>query len=144
MPLPPELALIDWTLVGKMGGSLIGIGLLYIVAWKMGLGGDPRIPDEAEARLLAYDGLYGFDAEDVALDKAGMSALLRDAASRHALIFRVGNRFVTRLVPNTVGARLDQTLLTINLHEPDLPPVILNLGDQAQYWASGLRHIPDA
>ncbi|HMT45226.1 MAG TPA: hypothetical protein PKA59_11770, partial [Chakrabartia sp.] len=59
-------------------------------------------------------------------------------------IFRVGNRFVTRLVPNTAGARLDQALLTINLHEPDLPPVILNLGEKAQYWASGLRHIPDA
>jgi hypothetical protein len=144
MPLPPELAMIDWALVGRMGASLTGIGLLYIIAWKMGLGGDPRLADEADAQQKARDGLYGFEAVDIALDKAGMSALLRDAASRHALIFRVGNRFVARLVPGTAGARLDQALLTINLHEPDLPPVILNLGDKAQYWASGLRHIPDA
>lgn len=144
MPLPPELAMIDWTLVGRMGASLTGIGLLYLIAWKMGLGGDPRIADETSARQMAFEGLYGFEAVDAALDRAGMSALLRDAGSRHALIFRVGNRFVARLVPNTAGARLDQALLTINLHEPDLPPVILNLGDKAQYWASGLRHIPDA
>lgn len=143
MDLAALLALVNWSLVGRLGGSLIAITLLYLVARQLGLGGDPRLADADHARQMAHDGLYGFEAEDVALDRAGMSALLRDVAGRHALLMRVGNRFVARLVPDSAGARLDQALLSIDLDEPGLPPIILNLGDKAQYWASGLRHIPN-
>jgi hypothetical protein len=42
-----------------------------------------------------------------------------------------------------IEGRLDQKFLTIDLAETDIAPVTLNLGEAAQYWAAGLRHIPN-
>lgn len=124
--------------------SLLAVFTLGWLARWMGLGGDVRLRDEDHARQIAFDALYGFRATDVALDKAGYSALVKDAANRHALINAKGANFVTRMVRPPIEGRLDRNLLTLDLQEPDFAPVTLNLGDGAQYWASGLRHIPDA
>jgi hypothetical protein len=128
-------------LVAKLGASLLSILLLAWLARWLGLGSDPRIRNEEEAKRLAFEGLYGFEGIDAAVDRAGMSALVRDGDNRHVLISRVGNHFVTRLVSLPFEGRLDQKLLTIDLREPDIAPVTLNLGEKAQYWASGLRHL---
>jgi hypothetical protein len=98
--------------------------------------------DQAHAIRIAYDGIYGFSGVDAAIDRAGYSALVRDREGRHVLIMVKGNKFVTRIVTPPIEGRLDHKLLTIDLREPDCAPVTLNLGDKAQYWASGLRHIP--
>jgi hypothetical protein len=128
----------------KLLFSLLAVLALGWLARLMGLGGDVRIRDADHARQIAFDGLYGFAATDVALDRARYSALVKDAAGRHALINVKGNKFVVRNVHPPIEGRLDQALLTIDLQEPDFAPVTLNLGEQAQYWASGLRHIPYA
>jgi hypothetical protein len=128
----------------KLAISLLAVLALGWLARLMGLGGDVRIRDADHAKQIALDGLYGFVATDVALDRAGYSALVKDRAGRHALINTKGNNFVVRRVRPPIEGRLDHALLTIDLQEPDFAPVTLNLGEQAQYWASGLRHIPNA
>jgi hypothetical protein len=117
------------------------LALGWLARW-MGLGGDVRIADQSHAIRVAHDGIYGFAGVDAAIDRAGYSALVRDRDGRHVLIMVKGNKFVTRLVTPPIEGRLDHKLLTIDLREPDCAPVTLNLGDKAQYWASGLRHIP--
>jgi hypothetical protein len=126
----------------KLAVSLAAIGGLYWLARYLQLGGEPRIRDEDHARRLAHEGIYGFAATDVVLDLGGYSALVRDAAGRHVVIWLLGNRFVTRMLPPGVQARLDRRLLVIDPEEPGADPITLNLGEPAQYWAAGLRHIP--
>ncbi len=128
-------------IIAKFGGSLGAVLALAWVARYLNLGGDRRIVDADHALRLADEGQFGFKGVDVALDRAGGSALVRDEQSAHVLISRKGNQFVTNRVVPPVEGRLDQKFLTIDLQRPDIDPVTLNLGDQAQYWASGLRHI---
>jgi hypothetical protein len=128
----------------QLAGSLLAVFALGWLARWFGLGGDVRIADEEHARKLAFDALYGFETTDVALDLGGYSALVKDKAGHHALINLKGANFVVRPLRPPVEGRLDRAQLTIDLQEPDFDPVTLNLGDKAQYWASGLRHIPSA
>jgi hypothetical protein len=128
----------------KLVASLLAVLALGWLARIMNLGGDVRIRDEAHAIKLAFDCHYGFNAIDTAVDRAGYSALVKDASGRHLLLFRKGNKFVGRLVTPPIEGRLDQKLLTIDLGEAGTDTVTLNLGEKAQYWASGLRHIPNA
>jgi hypothetical protein len=130
--------------VAQLVGSLIAIlGLGWIARW-LQLGGDSRIVGEDHAKQIAFDGLYGFKAVDAVVDLGGYSALVKDAANRHVLIATKGNKFITRMLRPPIEGRLDQKFLTIDVREPDVEPVTLNLGPDAQYWASGLRHIPCA
>jgi hypothetical protein len=125
----------------QLAASLVAVlALGWLCRW-MGLGGDVRIRDEAHARALASEAVYGFDASDVALDRAGIGALLKDRNGRQMLLRRNGAAFVGRLLDPKVEARLDQQFLTIGTGERLFGSVTLNLGDQAQYWASGLRHL---
>jgi len=133
---------VDWALVIKLAGSVFGVLALWLVAHQMQLGGDPRITDTDHAIRLAFEGEYGFEGTDAVLDLGGYSALVRDRAGRHVLIWRLGNRFVTRMLQAPVEGRLDQTWLTLSFPEPGTIPITLSLGEAAQYWASGLRHIP--
>lgn len=125
----------------QLGASLIAILALAGLAHWMGLGGDVRIKDEAQARALANEAVSGFDAVDVALDRAGIGALLRDAQGRQMLIRRHGAMFVGRLLDGRVEARLDREFLTIGSGERTFGQVTLHLGEEAQIWAAGLRRV---
>lgn len=125
--------------LAQMAGSLLAILLIVWAAKAMGLGGDLRIRDEAQARRLANEAVDGFDPVDVALDRAGMGALLKDANGRHLLLRRHGVQFVGRLLNQHSKARLDRNFLTIGTDERLLPPLTLDLGPCAQVWATGLR-----
>ncbi len=125
----------------KLGGSLAAVLALGWVARVLNLGGDRRITDADHALRIADEGQFGFKGVDVAIDLAGCSALVRDAQSAHVLISRKGNQFVTHRLRPPIEGRLDQKFLTIDMQQPDMEPVTLNLGDKAQFWASGLRHI---
>ena len=122
--------------------SLIAVLLMAGMSRWLKLGGDIRITDDDHAKGIAFDTLYGFSATDAVVDRAGYSALVKDAANQHALIYKLGAHFVTRLISPPIEGHLDQKFLTIDLGEPDTAPVTLNLGEAAQYWAAGLRHIP--
>ncbi len=126
----------------KLGVSLLSILALAGLAKLLNLGGDLRIRDEDHARALAQEAVSGFVATDIVIDRAGMGALLKDAQGRQMLLRRHGAAFVGRLLDRRLEARLDQNFLTIGTGEKTFGSITLNLGDAAQYWAAGLRHVP--
>jgi hypothetical protein len=118
----------------QFGGSLVAVALLVLVAWRMRLGGDPEIADEAEARELADNALCGFEAERVALDRAGRGALLRDRAGRILLLAPHG--FVGRLLDSRAEARVEGGRLVIAIGERWQAPATLELADAAAWCAA--------
>ncbi len=125
----------------QIGASLLAILLLAWVCRRLGLGGDVRIASEDHARQLAAEAAFGFTATELALDRAGIGALLRDGQGRIMLLRRHGAKFVARLLDSHAFARLDRNFLTIGSGEKTFGSVTLDLGDKAQVWASSLRHL---
>ena len=121
--------------------SLILIIGLYALARAMHLGGDVRIRDEAHARELADAAVSGFVAQDIALDRARIGALLRDASGRIMVVRRHGSHFAGRLLPDLAGVRLDRQFLTLSAGEPRFGTITLELGPEAQAWAASLRRL---
>jgi hypothetical protein len=125
----------------QLGASLLAILALALVAWKLRLGGDLRIRDEAHARELADEALCGFEPQDLAIDRAGYGALLRDGDGRIMLLKRHGAHFACRLLDSHVHSRLDRNFLTVATADRRFGSVTLDLGEQAQYWAASLRRL---
>lgn len=125
----------------KLAGSIVAILFLAWLARRLGLGGDVRIRSEAQARDIAEQIVCGFEPVDIAIDKAGIGALMRDAQGRHLLVRRHGAQFAGRLLDRHSDSRLDHNFLTVGTSEKAFGKVTLDLGPQAQYWASGLRHL---
>lgn len=127
--------------LAKLGGSIFAIFFVYWLVKRMGLGGDIRIRDQAHARQLAEEVLCGFEPVEIAIDKAGIAALLKDAEGRHMLIRRHGVQFAGRLLDHHSESRLDQNFLTIGTSDKTFGKITLNLGPDAQLWAAGLRRM---
>lgn len=127
--------------IAKLAASLVAILFLAWTARRMQLGGDIRIRDEAHARQLADAVLCGFDPVEIAIDKAGIGALLRDAEGRQMVLRRHGAHFAGRILDGSTQSRLDQNFLTVGTSDRRFGKVTLNLGDRAQIWAAGLRRI---
>ena len=125
----------------QLAASVAAILFLAWLARYLGLGGDLRIRDEAHARALADEVYFGFQPVDIVLDKAGIAALMKDAQGRHLLIRQHGAQFAGRLLDRHSESRLDQNFLTIGTGERTFGKITLNLGKDAQHWASGLRHL---
>ena len=122
----------------------VSIVLILGVAWlsrKLALGTDVRLRSADEARALARAAVCGFEPTELALDRAGIGALLRDAQGRMMLLRRHGAQFAARLLDNHADTRLDRNFLTIGTGERFYEPVTLDLGDQAQVWAASLRRL---
>ena len=130
---------MDADLVLRLGGSLVAILVLAGIAWKLGLGGDLRIRDEMHARELADEAVSGFAAVEVAIDRAGHAALLRDTDGQVLLLRRHGAHFASRLLTGHAHVRLDRHQLVVGTGEKRFGEVTLDLGPQAQYWAASLR-----
>lgn len=128
---------MNWLL---LGGSLVAILGLAFVAHLLGLGSEPRIADPDHARQLAEEAHCGFDPVEVAVDRAGLAALLKDASGRYMLIRAHGNHFAARIIAPPFYARLDRRLLTLGASDRMFGRITLDLGDDAAHWASGLRH----
>lgn len=133
-----------WIDLAKFGASLVAILGLAWLAHSMGLGGDVRIRNADHARLLANEAIEGFEPVDIALDKAGIGALLRDANGQQMLLRRHGAAWVARLLDGSTEARLDRGFLTIGTGEKTFGTVTLHLGEAAGVWAAGLRRLPPA
>lgn len=129
------------TVLIQLGVSLGAVLFMAAIAWWLKLGGDVRIRNEEQARMLADQAVCGFRPVAVALDRAGIGALLRDGDGRQLLVRRNGANFVGRLLDKHVVARLDRNFLTIGTGERTFGTITLDLGADAQYWASGLRHL---
>ncbi len=127
--------------LAQIGASLAAILLLAWLCRWMRLGEDVRITGEDHARRLAAEAHCGFTPNELALDRAGIAALLRDDQGRVMLLRRHGAQFAGRLLDSHAFARLDRNLLTIGTDEKTFGTITLDLGDQAQVWASSLRRL---
>ncbi len=125
----------------QVGVSLAAILLLAWLCRKLQLGDDVRLQGEDHARQLAAAALCGFRPNELALDRAGIGALLRDDQGRVMLLRRHGAHFAGRLLDSHAFARLDHNLLTIGTDEKSFGSVTLDLGPQAQVWAGSLRRL---
>lgn len=125
----------------QFGGSLLAILVLAWLALKLGLGGDRRIRDEDELRQLAEEALYGFDPVEIAIDRAGLAALARDAEGRVMLLRRHGAHFASRLLDGHASVRLDRHFLVVGTSDRRFGAITLDLGEQAAAWAASLRRL---
>lgn len=128
-------------LVIQLAISLALIMGVTLLAARLGLGADVRLKDENEARALARAALCGFEPVELAMDRAGIGALLRDQAGRVMLLRRHGAQFAARMLDSHAFARLDRNFLTIGTGERHFTGVTLDLGDKAQIWAASLRRL---
>lgn len=119
---------MNWML---LVGSLIGVLALAGIAHWLDLGGDARIDRDQAVQLAEEQGLV---VADVALDRAGLAALVRDDANNFMLIRRHGAHFVAHPLRDAANARLDHRFLSLG-------KVTLDLGDQAGIWAASLRRL---
>lgn len=140
MNLPIILA-SNLPLVLMLAGSLVAIPLLAWLARRLGLGGDVRLRSESEAGELAAAAVCGFIPVEVALDRGGIGALLRDAQGRVLLLRRHGVHYIARQLTDHASIRLDRHLLVIAPDKPFLAPLTLDLGPAAQVWAGSLRRL---
>lgn len=125
----------------QMGASLFAILALAWIALKLGLGGDSRIRDEAHLRELAEEALYGFEPMEIAIDRAGVAALARDADGRVMLLRRHGAHFASRLLDEHTHVRLDRQFLVVGTSDRRFGEITLDLGDSAATWAASLRRL---
>ncbi len=128
-------------LVLQFAGSLAAILALAWLARRLGLGADVRLGGEDEARELAEAAVCGFDAEVVALDRAGIGALLRDRQGRVMVLKRHGAQFAARLLDDRERVRLHPPFLTVATTDARFGAVTLDLGSDAQVWAGSLRRL---
>jgi hypothetical protein len=130
--------------MGALAQFVASLGAILALAWlahRLDLGGDERLRDENAARRLAGEALDGFEPVAIALDRAGIGALARDASGRVMLLRRHGAKWAARLLDSHAHTRLDRTFLTVATGERTFGAVTLDLGDQAQVWAASLRHL---
>ncbi len=80
---------MNWLL---LAGSLAGVLVLAAAAWALGLGGDPKIADEAEALRIAAD--HGFEGTIATVQDEGRKAIVGDAEGRITTIRRHGVHFI--------------------------------------------------
>lgn len=122
-------------------GSLVTIVIVSWLVRRVGLGADPRVTSEAQAIALADSVICGFQGTEVALDRAGYGALVRNAAGQQMLIRAHGNFFVGRLLDASFSGRLSQTSLTLESTERSFGSTTLDLGKDAQIWTARLREV---
>ena len=125
----------------QLGASLLAV---LFVAWlvkKIGLGADPRIEDAAHAIRLADEAEAGFNGSEVARDRAGFAAIVRNAEGRMMLVRAHGNHFAARPVDAATVGRLDKDFLTLTMPEKTFGAVTLQLGKDAGMWASRMRDL---
>jgi hypothetical protein len=136
----PDLG--PWLILGAT--TLVSLAMtygLYALAHALRLGGDVRIADADHAARLAEATIAGFDASEIALDRARIGALVRNRAGRVLLIRRHGARFVGRELTSHDGIRLDRNCLTLETGDSRFGPLTLDLGASAQIWAASLRRL---
>lgn len=126
----------------QLGASLVAVLFVAWLVGKMGLGADPRIADAEHAIRLAEEAEAGFRGVDVARDRAGFAAIVRNAEGRMMLVRAHGNHFAARPVDRQVMGRLDKDFLTLTPPERTFGSVTLQLGKDAGMWAARMREIP--
>lgn len=124
--------------VWQLAGSVAAVGLLVLLAWKLGFAGRPDLLNEAEARSLASELPGGFDAAILRLDRLRNAALLRDVAGRIVLVAPAGAHFVARSLEPGVAVSSAEGVLTLRHGRLS---VTLDLGSEADDWAAAISRL---
>lgn len=122
----------------------VSLAAVFFVAWlvgRMGLGDDPRIRDADHAIRLAEEAEAGFGGAEVARDRAGFAAIVRNGDGRMMLVRAHGNFFAARPIDAQTLGRLDKDFLTLTTPERTFGSVTLQLGKDAGVWASRMREV---
>ena len=125
----------------QLGASLVAVLFIAWLVGKIGLGADPRIEDADHAIRLAEEAEAGFRGVEVARDRAGFAAIVRDAEGRQMLVRAHGNHFAARPIDASVEGRLGKDFLTLTMPERTFGSVTLQLGKDAGMWASRMRDL---
>lgn len=132
MDIPPELI--------QLAGSLVAILALAGIARWLKLGKPVPISSLDEARLAAKEAVHGFDAIELAVDRDGRGAILRDTAGRILLLKQHGNKFAGRILGGHARAAAKGNLLNIESGEKRFG-VIAILVDGAPKWADAINQL---
>lgn len=125
----------------QLGASLLAVFLIAWLVRRIGLGGDPRIANDAHAIRLAEEAEAGFRGTEVARDRAGFAAIVRNGEGRQMLVRAHGNHFAARAIDAQVLGRLDKEFLTLTVPDRTFGSVTLHLGKDAGLWASRMREV---
>lgn len=125
----------------QAGVSLVMMSGLAWMVRRMKMRHVPRIADDAHALRLAEQAEAGFDGVDVGRDRAGFSAIIRNAEGRMMLIRAHGRHFAVRPIDLRVYMRLDKEFLILEVPERNFGPVALKLGKSAAVWAARMRDL---
>ena len=129
------------TILIQTGASLVAVLFIAWLVGRMGLGADPWIVYATHEIRLAEEAEAGFKGIEVARDRAGFAAIVRDAEGRMMLVRAHGNFFAARPVDAAVVGRLDKDFLTLTMPDRTFGAVTLQLGKDAGMWASRMRDI---
>ena len=117
-------------------GSLVAILVLAGIAWTLKLGAGPELTRSEDAMALAREADTGFDPVEAACSRDGNAAIAADARGRIMVLRRHGSHFAGRVLEPGAQARRDGAIVTIVTTDRRYGRVTLDLGDQAQAWAS--------
>lgn len=127
-------------LILQFGGSLVAIIVVAALVRAMGLGGKPRLTDEASVSEAAGEVEDGFTPSRVSIAKDGAAALARDGEGRIMVIRRHGNKFAGRILAKGAKAREVVDALIIDAKDARFGEVRMTLNDPA-YWADAVNRL---
>lgn len=126
--------------MAQFAGSLLAILALAWLARALRLGKPPRLLDDAAARYHANAAVEGFAPVDIARDRDGRSAILRDAHGRFLILKPHGAHFAARLLKPPMTARTQDGALVIQTGERLFGDVTLQIADP-QAWENAINAI---
>ena len=132
MDIPPALL--------QFLGSLVAILALAGLAFALRLGPAPRLKDEQAARAAADEAVSGFDPVDIALDRGGAGALLRDTTGRILLLRQHGSHFAGRVLTGAAEVSRDGDALLIDTAEKRYGTARLEIPDPSA-WMQAIEAI---
>ena len=132
MDLPPALL--------QFLGSLAAILVLAALAWAMRLGPERTFQDEAEARAAADEAVSGFDPVEIALDRDGRGALLRNVQGQILLLRPHGTNWAGRILTADARVRIEGEALVIDTPERTFGTARLQLHEPSA-WMQAIEAI---
>ncbi len=125
-------------IIAKIIILVFAFAALYVLARYLGLGRGTGILQPANARQIAFDALYGFEAAETVVGQDGQSALLKGHSGSYAIIQRHGAHFIAREFSTPVNCDSADDRLTLRSNIFPNGFVILNLGPDADKWRTRL------
>jgi len=124
----------------QFGGSLIAILAIFAIARALGLGGKPKLTNEAAVHHAAGEVEDGFAPERIAIARRGDAALARDAGGRIMVIKRHGNQFAGRILTGKARVREVVDAIEVDPRETQFGTVRLSI-DEPGYWADAINRL---